>query len=282
MVSSKILIIEDENSVREGLVDSLGIEGYTVISRDNGKDGVEAYQTENPDLVILDVMMPGLDGIEVCRRIRASGNQTPIIILTAKCSEIDKVVGLEIGADDYLTKPFGMRELFARVKAVLRRYGPVVVSSDLGSDPVNASVNISVNTSKADFSSRDFTKEGSQKEKSSQGTGVSLDHVPEELQFSDVSIDFRRYRATKGDRAVTLSAKEFELIKYLARQPDVPVSRDELLDHVWGYTSYPTTRTVDNFISRLRQKLEDSPEKPRFIVTVHGIGYKFVRHTLDM
>jgi DNA-binding response OmpR family regulator len=240
----KILVIEDESSVREGLVDSLSLEGYSVIWRDNGKDGVLAYEDEKPDLVILDVMMPGLDGLEVCRRIRQNGTYTPIIILTAKCSEIDKVVGLEIGADDYLTKPFGMRELFARVKAILRRFSQVHAPSE---------------SSRADESVP----------------------MPEELVFSDVIIDFKTYRAKKGDKSLTLSAKEFELIKYLSQHQDIPVSRNELLDHVWGYNSYPTTRTVDNFIARLRQKLEKMPDKPEHILTVHGIGYKFVSVSSD-
>lgn len=239
-VISKILVIEDESSVREGLVDSLSFEGYSVVWRDNGKDGVSAYQEENPDLVILDVMMPGLDGLEVCKRIRQDGKYTPIIILTAKSSEIDKVVGLEIGADDYLTKPFGMRELFARVKAVLRRYSKAPSISSNGSKELEPAKQV------------------------------------EELSFSDITIDFKTYRAKKGEKLITLSAKEFELIRYLSKNQDVPVSRNELLDHVWGYNSYPSTRTVDNFIARLRQKLEKVPDKPEHIITVHGIGYKFV------
>lgn len=245
-MNPKILVIEDEPSVREGLVDSLTFEGYSVVWRDNGKDGVVAYEEEKPDLVILDVMMPGIDGLEVCRRIRQSGTYTPIIILTAKCSEIDKVVGLEIGADDYLTKPFGMRELFARVKAVLRRFARV------------ESVVVAPVEEVAEAKSL----------------------APDELAFSDVVIDFKSYRARKGERSLTLSAKEFELIRYLSQHPDIPVSRNQLLDHVWGYNSYPTTRTVDNFIARLRQKLERTPEKPEHIITVHGIGYKFVAHTV--
>ncbi len=233
---AKILIIEDEPLVREGLVESLSIEGYLVVSTDNGTNGIEMYESECPDLVILDVMMPGVDGLEVCRRIRQSSGYTPIIILTAKCNEIDKVVGLELGADDYLTKPFGMRELFARVKAILRRN--------------------SHNDNKPELESR-----------------VSNEL---ELSFSDVRIDFKSYRAKKGKIELNLSAKEFELIKYLYNKVDVPVTRDELLDQVWGYNSYPSTRTVDNFIARLRQKLEISPEKPQHILTVHGVGYKFV------
>lgn len=256
----KILVIEDENSVREGLVDSLSLEGYSVVCRDNGQDGIDAFNLETPDLVIVDVMMPGLDGLEVCRRIRQGGNYTPIIILTAKCSEIDKVVGLELGADDYLTKPFGMRELFARVKAILRRFnGAQAVSSDMNGNGENSS-----------------SKNGASINSSSQATPTL-----EELVFSNVHIDFRTYRAKKGERSLALSAKEFELIKYLSKQPDVPVSRDELLDNVWGYNSYPTTRTVDNFIARLRQKLEELPDKPQHILTVHGIGYKFVYASHD-
>ncbi len=243
--SPKILVIEDEQAVREALVDSLTLEGYTVVWKVNGDDGVKAYEEEEPDLIILDVMMPGIDGLEVCRKIRQDERYTPIIILTAKSGEIDKVVGLELGADDYLTKPFGMRELFARVKALLRR---TVVQSK-PKNGASESLNI---------------KE-------------SVEHETlEELAFSDVVIDFKAYRAKRGERTISLSAKEFELIKYLSKQPDIAISRDELLNHVWGYNSYPTTRTVDNFIARLRQKLETSPDQPKHILTVHGVGYKFV------
>ena len=236
-VQKKILVIEDEGTVREGLVENLRFEGYDVIWRDNGISGLEAFENEKPDLVVLDVMMPGLDGLEVCKRIRSAERVTPIIMLTAKCSEVDKVVGLELGADDYLTKPFGMRELFARIKVALRR------TDFLGSS----------------------------------ATPVEAERPQaDELSFADVHIDFKTYRATKAEQEVLLSAKEFELLRYLAGQPDVPVTRDELLDHVWGYTNYPSTRTVDNFIARLRQKLENVPDKPSHIITVHGVGYKFV------
>lgn len=232
---TKILVVEDENTVREGLVDNLALEGYEVIWRANGKSGVEAYETEEPDLVILDLMMPEMDGFEVCKRIRSSERGTPIIMLTAKASEVDKVVGLELGADDYLTKPFGMRELFARIKALLRRATPVVKEVE-----------------------------------------PEQPAIPQELRFGSVEIDFKTYRAKKGEDEIVLSAKEFELIRYLSCRPDVPVTRDELLDNVWGYTNYPSTRTVDNFIARLRHKIEEIPDKPRYIVTVHGVGYKFV------
>ena len=233
--SAKILVIEDENNVRQGLVDNLALEGYEVVWRDNGVDGLQAYEKEKPDLVLLDVMMPEMDGLEVCKRIRASGRSTPIMMLTAKCGEVDKVVGLELGADDYLTKPFGMRELFARIKALLRR------------------------------ASHEPAQENGRKSQ-----------LRDELEFGRVFIDFRAYRAKRGDDEIVLSAKEFELLRYLSAQPDVPVSRDELLDHVWGYNNYPSTRTVDNFIARLRHKIEEIPESPQHIVTVHGVGYKFV------
>ena len=233
---AKILVVEDEPTVRAALEDNLVFEGYKVITCDNGIDGVEAFKAETPNLVILDVMMPGLDGLEVCRQIRTLAPITPIIMLTAKGSEVDKVVGLELGADDYLTKPFGMRELFARIKALLRR------------------ANLREESPKAE-----------------NGSGSK-----EELRFGEVWIDFRTYRARRGEEDIILSAKEFELIRFLANQPDVPVTRDQLLDQVWGYNSYPTTRTVDNFIARLRAKVEETPDRPRHILTVHGVGYKFV------
>ena len=235
-ISQKILVIEDEPSVRTGLEDNLRFEGYAVVSAGNGIDGIELFKVENPDLVILDVMMPGLDGLEVCKQIRVLNSAIPVIMLTAKCSEIDKVVGLELGADDYLTKPFGMRELFARIKAVLRRARTIDI---------------------------DETEED-------ENLAVSL------LSFGKVNVDFRSYRALRDGKEILLSAKEFELLKFLASQPDIPVTRDQLLDNVWGYNNYPTTRTVDNFIARLRHKVEEVPDKPRYIVTVHGVGYKFV------
>ena len=239
----KILVIEDEGAVRAGLVDGLSLEGYEVVHCEDGPSGLDCYRDSQPDLVILDLMMPGLDGLEVCRRIRADSQNTPIIILTAKTSEVDKVVGLELGADDYLTKPFGMRELYARVKTQLRKRKLLLDASTNGHAPAPTNG----------------------------GNGL------EELAIGEVHIDFRTYRAKRGAQELSLSAKEYDLLKFLASRPDVPVSRDELLDQVWGYNNYPTTRTVDNFIARLRQKIEAVPERPRHLLTVHGVGYKFVR-----
>lgn len=239
----KILVIEDEGAVRAGLVDGLSLEGYEVVHCEDGPSGLDCYRDSQPDLVILDLMMPGLDGLEVCRRIRADSQNTPIIILTAKTSEVDKVVGLELGADDYLTKPFGMRELYARVKTQLRKRKLLLDASINGHAPAPTNG----------------------------ANGL------EELAIGEVHIDFRTYRAKRGAQELSLSAKEYDLLKFLASRPDVPVSRDELLDQVWGYNNYPTTRTVDNFIARLRQKIEAVPERPRHLLTVHGVGYKFVR-----
>lgn len=232
----RILIIEDDELVREGLRENLKLEGYSVVESDNGIDALALFEKELPDLVILDLMIPRLDGFEVCRRIRQNRPSTPIIMLTAKSSEVDKVVGLELGADDYLTKPFGIRELVARIRSLLRR---------------------------AKVSLQHAEK---------QQANLLLD----ELSFDDVFIDFKTLRAFKGNVELELSAREFELLRYLSAKPDIPITRDELLDMVWGYSNYPSTRTVDNFVARLRQKIEMVPEDPQHIITVHGVGYKFV------
>ncbi len=229
----KVLVVEDEEGVRTGLTETLRLEGYLVCACGSGAEALELFKAERPALVILDLMIPGMNGLDVCKQLRNSSGSIPIIMLTAKDTALDKILGLELGADDYVTKPYEPRELVARIKAVLRRA--------VGGAP----------------------------------SGETKEEV-DELSFADVIIDFRTYRAKKGEQEIVLSAKEFELIKFLASQPDVPITRNELLDHVWGYNSYPTTRTVDNFIARLRQKVEDSPDRPRHILTVHGVGYKFV------
>lgn len=221
-----IAVIEDDESVRRSLTLNLELENFRVITASDGVSGLELVDREKPDLIILDVMMPRKDGLQTCKELRQKGNSTPLILLTARCQEVDKVLGLELGADDYLAKPFGMRELVARVKALLRR------------------------TSKTD----------------------EIDRV----QFDDVLIDFKAYRAERNSEPLELSAREYRLLRYLVAKRGTVVTRDELLDEVWGYNSYPSTRTVDNHIARLRQKIEQNVNSPRHILTVHGVGYKFV------
>ena len=234
----RILIVEDEEIVRLSLAENLSLEGYKVTSVGDGEEAVRAFKEERPDLVVLDLVLPKLDGLEVLKQMKSVNALTPVIILTARAEEVDKVVGLEVGADDYLTKPFSMRELFARIKSLLRR--------------VQAIAEI-------------------QPSAEGQNSGGL-----EQIEIGNVRIDFKTYRAWKGDSELDFSVKEFELLKYLASRPDIPVPRNDLLDEVWGYNNYPTTRTVDNFIARLRHKIEEVPDKPRYIITVHAIGYKFV------
>ena len=226
-MKTKILIVEDEPAMVAGLRDNFEYEGYEVISAADGASGLERALSDNPDLIVLDVMMPRMSGLDVCKQLKAKRPAVPIIMLTARGQEIDKVVGLELGADDYVTKPFSVRELMARVKAVLRRV----------SAPAPA---------------------------------------PEIYRFSDVEVNIRSNEVRRGGNLIDLSAKEFALLAYFLAHPVETLSRDRLLDAVWGYDHYPTTRTVDTHIVHLRQKLEPNPEEPRFILTVHGSGYKFV------
>lgn len=224
---TRILIVEDEPAMVAGLRDNFEYEGYEVISAADGAEGLERATAENPDLVVLDVMMPRMSGLDVCKQLKTTKPALPIIMLTARGQEIDKVVGLELGADDYVTKPFSIRELMARVKAVLRRASPQVP-------------------------------------------------VAEVYKFSDVEVNVRSNEVKRAGRPVELSAKEFALLAYFVSHPVETHTRDRLLDAVWGYDNYPNTRTVDTHIVHLRQKLEPNPEEPRFILTVHGTGYKFV------
>lgn len=221
-----IAVIEDEPSVRSGLTLNLELEGYKVVSAADGEEGVNVVQQHQPELIILDVMMPKKDGFQVCRELRDSGVSTPIILLTAKSKEVDKVLGLDLGADDYLAKPFGMQELIARVKALLRRTQP---------------------TQEVD-----------------------------RIAFHDVVVDFKAYKAERNKQPIELSAREYRLLRFLVAKQGSVVTRDELLDQVWGYNSYPSTRTVDNHIAKLRQKIEPNADEPTHILTVHGVGYKFV------
>src|SRR4026209_2743082 len=224
---TRILIVEDEPAMVAGLRDNFEYEGYEVISADDGVSGLERAIADDPDLVVLDVMVPRLSGREVCKQVKAKRPSIPIIMLTARGQEIDKVVGLELGADDYVTKPFSIRELMARVKAVLRRASPLAPQ-------------------------------------------------PEVYKFSDVEVNLRGNEVLRAGIPIDLSAKEFALLAYFVAHPVETLSRDRLLDAVWGYENYPNTRTVDTHIVHLRQKLEPNPEEPRFILTVHGSGYKFV------
>jgi DNA-binding response OmpR family regulator len=224
---TKILIVEDEPNMVAGLRDNFEFEGYEVVTAGDGVAGLERALAELPDLVILDVMMPRMSGLDVCKQLKARRPAIPVIMLTARGQEVDKVVGLELGADDYVTKPFSIRELLARVKAVLRR-------------------------------------------------ARSAPHAQDEFAFGDVAINLRSCQASRKGKALEFSSKEFELLKYFLCHPGETLSRDRLLEEVWGYDHFPTTRTVDAHIVRLRQKVEPKPEEPRFILTVHGTGYKFV------
>lgn len=227
MGMTRILIIEDEPSMVSGLRDNFEYEGYEVITAMDGREGLERALADSPDLVVLDVMMPKMSGLDVCKQLKAKRPSIPIIMLTARGQEVDKVVGLELGADDYVTKPFSIRELMARVKAVLRRTRTLPKDQD-------------------------------------------------SYSFHDVEVNMRTYQVLRKGKPVAFSAKEFELLKYFICHRGETLSRDRLLEDVWGYDRYPTTRTVDAHIVRLRQKLEPNPEKPRFFLTVHGVGYKFV------
>jgi DNA-binding response OmpR family regulator len=224
---TRILIVEDEPAMVAGLRDNFEYEGYDVVSADDGVTGLERALADDPDLVVLDVMMPRMSGLEVCKQIKAKRPSIPIIMLTARGQEIDKVVGLELGADDYVTKPFSIRELMARIKAVLRRVPPHVPAPDV-------------------------------------------------FRFGDVEVNTRGNEVRRAGTIVELSTKEFALLAYFIAHAGETLSRDRLLDAVWGYHNYPNTRTVDTHIVHLRQKLEPDPEQPRFVVTVHGAGYKFV------
>jgi DNA-binding response OmpR family regulator len=225
--SHRILIIEDEPSMILGLQDNLEYEGYEVITAIDGEAGVGRALKDKPNLILLDVMLPKKSGLDVCRELRSQGIESPIIMLTARGQEIDKVLGLEIGADDYVTKPFSINELLARVRAHLRRAAKLV--SEI-----------------------------------------------ESYRFGTIELNFKKYLASKNGEPIELSQREFELMKYLIRHRGETVTRDELLDKIWGYDNYPITRTVDNHIARLRHKIETVPNEPEFILTVHRVGYKFI------
>jgi len=224
---TRILIVEDDPSILRGLQDLLRREGYEVLVASDGETGYRIINEKNPELVILDLMLPRMSGYEVCRKVRQEKNPVQILMLTARGEEADRVLGLDLGADDYVTKPFSVRELLARVRAIVRRL-----------DPPNS--------------------------------------LPEQVRFGDVVVDFIRYEAQKGEDRIEMTRKEFGVLQYLASRPGEVVRRQELLEEVWHYKSFPTTRTVDNHVLALRAKLEDAPSEPRHFITVHGVGYKFL------
>ena len=224
-----ILIIEDEPAMQLGLKDNLEVEGYQVDLASDGESGLTKIKGGRHDLILLDVMLPKISGFDVCKQARAAGIRTPIVLLTARGEEIDKVLGLELGADDYITKPFGVRELLARIKAILRR--SQAAGKGDGSDPVI---------------------------------------------IGRISVNFNSFLVTQDDVEIKLSHKEVEILAHLYKHRNTVVSRYDLLENVWGYEEQITTRTVDNFIARLRQKVETNPNSPRIILTVHGSGYKMV------
>jgi len=227
-MKNKILIIEDEIDLVEGLKLNLADEGYVLDWAFDGTEGLHKALEESPDLIILDIMLPEMDGLEVCRQLRQKGVGIPIIMLTAKGKEIDRVVGLEIGADDYVTKPFSVRELLARIKAHLRR---------------------------ADRELKDIQKIYS---------------------FGNVEIDFAHFKVRCKGKELDLTSLEMEILKYLIAHRGEVVSRNDLLDKIWGYESFPTTRTIDNHILKLRKKIEEDPAHPKYIFSVYGTGYRFM------
>lgn len=223
----KILIIEDDVALLKTLETALEAENYTVLSAEDGRKGYELATQEKIDLILLDLKLPSMDGFEICKGLRSQGNMTPIVFLTGeKKDEIDKVVGLELGGDDYIIKPFGTRELMARIRAVLRRAIPEEVEL-------------------------------------------------KEYSFGDINIDFKKQVAYKGRTEIYLTAKEFGLLKLLISHEGEVVNRDTILNEVWGYDKFPTTRTIDTFIHNLRQKIEDHPSNPVHIITIPWSGYKF-------
>ena len=226
----RLLLVEDEPGLVMTLTDRLMAEGYEVESATDAATGLESATSGGFDAILLDVMLPGGSGLDICRTLRQRGIQTPILMLTAKGQVVDKVVGLKLGADDYLVKPFEMAELLARIEALLRR----------------------------------------------STAAASATAVGETFKFGDIAVDFRRAEVAKAGQLLELSAREFKLLRYFIEHRGAALSRDELLNEVWGYNAMPSTRTVDVHVAWLRQKLEDNVRHPQYIITVHGLGYKFV------
>jgi DNA-binding response OmpR family regulator len=225
LIMERLLIIEDETPMRTALADLLAAEGYRVMTAADGESGLQRALAEKPDLILLDIMLPKLDGFALCAELRRLSNAVPVLMLTAKGQIEDRVTGLDAGADDYLVKPFSTEELLARVRALLRRV--------------------------------------ERKAKS-----------PSKLRLGETEIDLARQTAVRGKKPVHLTAKEFAMLRLMAEAEGQPVTRERFLDVVWGYTAFPTTRTVDNHVASLRAKLEKNPDAPRWLKTVHGVGYR--------
>ena len=225
MASPAILLIDDDEGLRETVGLLLEQDGYQVLSAADGRTGFDLAATARPDLILVDLRLPGMSGVDICRQIRASGATTPLIILSAVGDEIDKVLLLEIGADDYIVKPFGARELLARIRAVLRRAAPQPARS---------------------------------------------------LHFGEVQVDLDRRFVMRAGQEIRLTPAEYNLLTFFLQHPDRPLTRDALLNSVWGYESFPNTRTVDAHVLKLRQKLESDPAVPKHFLTLHGVGYRFV------
>jgi len=224
---TKVLVVEDDPGILRTVADNLRFEQYEVITATDGETAYLLQQNEQPDLIVLDLMLPRMSGLELCRKLRTEDVQVPVLMLTARSEEADRVRGLDLGGDDYVSKPFSVPELMARVRALLRR-------------------------------------------------ASSMSGAPATLKFGQVEVDFRRYAALVRGRPVDMTRKEFALLRFLASREDAVVTRDEILNKVWGVDSFPVTRTVDNHIAGLRAKLEMDPARPIHIQTVHGVGYKFV------
>jgi DNA-binding response OmpR family regulator len=224
---AKVLVVEDDPGILRTVADNLRFEQYEVLTATDGETAYALHRKEQPDLIVLDLMLPRMSGLELCRKLRTEDVQVPVLMLTARGQEADRVRGLDLGGDDYVTKPFSVPELMARVRALLRR-------------------------------------------------SVAAPGVPDTIRFGQAEVDFERYVAQLSGRPVEMTRKEFALLRFLASRKNAVVTRDEMLNKVWGLESYPVTRTVDNHIASLRAKLETDPAHPHHIQTVHGVGYKFV------
>jgi DNA-binding response OmpR family regulator len=226
---TRVLIVEDDPAILRTLADNLRFEKHEVLTAMDGETAYKLQRSQQPDLILLDLMLPKMSGLDLCRKLRTEGVQVPILILTARSQEADRVLGLDLGADDYVTKPFSVAELMARIRALLRR-------------------------------------------------ATSAAERPTTLKFGQIEVDFKRYAARRRGKPVEMTRKEFEILQFLVSRQGKVVTREELLNEVWGMESFPVTRTVDNHIAGLRAKLEVNPAQPVYIQTVYGVGYKFVDH----